>query len=221
MAKSNAVLDAYLGIASKTPEEAVLRLLIELGAQFVGAEEGSLLVLDEKKKDLVFAMTIGNAASEKTLVGQRVPIGKGITGLAAQTREVQIGAPTFGTRQAKRRGAQAEPPKSVLAAPMLAGDRLVGVLTAVSFRPGKLFNSNDALLYARVAAVAGVVVEQSRRLAAVEAARKDARRPRAVSKEDRCEQQLVDTVARLARSRPQAKVRIARLLSDIAGLVAE
>ncbi len=221
MTRSNRVLDAYLGISSKTPEEAVLRLLVEMGAQFVGAEEGSLLVFDEKKKDLVFAMTVGSAASEKVLVGQRVPLGKGIAGLAAQTREVQIGAPTFGTRQAKRQGAKSEPPKSVLAAPMLINDRLVGVLTAVSFQKGKLFNSNDALLYARVAAVAGVVVEQSRRLATLEAARRDVLRPRAISEEERCEQQLVDAVARLARSRPQAKVRIARLLSDIAGLMTD
>ncbi|MBI5684073.1 MAG: GAF domain-containing protein [Verrucomicrobia bacterium] len=221
MMKSNSVLDAYLGISSKTPEEAVLRLLIEMGAQFVGAEEGSLLVFDERKKDLVFAMTIGSDESERTLIGQRVPIGRGITGLAAQTREVQIGAPTFGTRQAKRRDGRSEAPKSVLAAPMLIGDRLVGVLTAVSVRAGKLFNSNDALLYARVAAVAGVVVEQSRRLAAVEAARTDARRLRAVSEQERCEQQLLDAVARIVQSRPRAKAQIVRLLSDIAGLVAE
>ena len=61
--------------------------------------QGSLLVLDEKKKELVFAMTIGSRSSEMTLIGQRVPLGKGITGLAAQMREVQIGAPTFKTRQ--------------------------------------------------------------------------------------------------------------------------
>ena len=221
MMKSNPILDAYLGIASRTPEEAVLRLLIEVGAQFVGADEGSLLVFDEKKKDLVFAMTVGSDASEQQLIGQRVPIGKGITGLAAQTREVQIGAPTFGLRQPRRRGAKPVTPQSVLAAPMLTGDRLVGVLTAVSVRPGKLFNSNDALLYARVAAVAGVVVEQSRRLAAVEAARTSARRRPAISDQERCEQQLVDAVTRIARSRPQAKAQLVRLLSDIAGLVAE
>lgn len=40
------VLANYLGIAQESPEEKVLTLLIELGAQFVDAHEGSLLVLD-------------------------------------------------------------------------------------------------------------------------------------------------------------------------------
>ena len=61
--------------------------------------QGSLLVLDEKKKELVFAMTVGNRSSEMTLIRQRVPLGKGITGLAAQMRGAQIGAPAFKTRQ--------------------------------------------------------------------------------------------------------------------------
>ena len=162
MARTTAVLEAYLGISSQSQEEAILHLLIELGAQFVGAHEGSLLVLDEAKNDLVFAMTIGNESSQNELIGQRVPLGKGITGLAAQMREVQIGAPTFKTRQAKtRRGAPGEP-QAVLAAPMLASDELMGVLTAISFEPGKRFTSPDALLYGRLAAVAGVVVNQSR-----------------------------------------------------------
>ena len=89
------VLNAYLGVASESSEEKVLRLLIELGAQFVEAQEGSLLVLDDESAELVFAMTIGSAASEKSLIDQRVPLGEGLVGLAAQTHEVQIGAPRF------------------------------------------------------------------------------------------------------------------------------
>lgn len=51
------------------------------------------------RRNSYLTMTIGNRSSEMTLIGQRVPLGKGITGLAAQMREVQIGAPAFKTRQ--------------------------------------------------------------------------------------------------------------------------
>ncbi len=157
-------LATYLAIAPKSPEELVLRLLIQLGAQVVNAQEGSLLVYDPEKNDLVFAMTVGGA---DTLVGQRVPLDKGLTGLAAATREVQIGAPTFmGVKQGEGHSAG---PSGVIAAPMLVADDLVGVITAVTFEQGKRFSSKDGELYGRLAAVAGVVVQQRRQLKAIEA----------------------------------------------------
>ena len=116
------VLNAYLGIASESSEEKVLRLLIELAAQFADAQEGSLLVLDEDKAELVFAMTIGSAASEKSLIGQRVPLGEGLVGLCAQTQEVQIGAPKFDVPGSKERE-EGDKPKAVLAAFRACSDK--------------------------------------------------------------------------------------------------
>jgi GAF domain-containing protein len=221
MAKTVAVLDTYLGISSNSQEGAVLRLLIELGAQFVGAEEGSLLVLDERQQELVFAMTVGNISSEKVLNGQRVPLGKGVTGLAAQTHEVQIGAPTFKTGQAKRgKTGRADQPQAVMAAPMLIADRLIGVLTVISFDREKRFTSDDALLYGRVAAIAGVVVDQARRLL-LTAALSQGRSLKARSQQERDESEIVAAVTRLTRAKPQAKARIADLLKGLAELVKE
>jgi hypothetical protein len=49
------VLATYLGIAQESPEQKLLTLLIELGAQCVDTHEGSLLVVDEAGNELVFA----------------------------------------------------------------------------------------------------------------------------------------------------------------------
>lgn len=217
MTKANSVLEVHLGISSRGREPEVLRLLIELGAQFVGAEEGSLLVYDEAKKALVFAMTTGSKSSEKALLGQAVPVGKGITGLAAQTREVQIGAPVFKTRQARPN----KGPQAVLAAPMLIEDHLVGVLTAVSFRSGKEFTGEDAVLYGRIAAVAGVVVDQARRLSELQALRRGGRSQSRAGADERTEFEIANSVLELTRNKPHAKARIARLLVEIAALAAE
>jgi GAF domain-containing protein len=215
------VLGTYLGISSGAPEEMVLRLLIELGAQFAGAQEGSLLVVDDQHAELVFAMTIGSAASEQTLIGKRVPLGEGLVGLAAQTQEVQIGAPKFDVPgAAERKGAEGGAPKAVLAAPMLIGDRLIGVITAVSFDPDKRFGSADAKLYGRIATVAGVVVDQHRRLGAVEALQRNQPLPTAVSEEERLDFEIVAAIGRLVRVRPNAKPRVAQLLGLIESMVA-
>jgi GAF domain-containing protein len=211
--RGNTALPTYLGLSGTGREAAILRLLIELSAQVVGAEEGSLLVLDEKRRELVFATVIGARSSATALIGQRVPLGKGITGLAAQTHEVQIGAPTFRTRQARRRSGPREP-QAVLAAPMLIDDRLVGVLTAVSFAADKRFTSADALLYGRIAAVAGVVVDQGRQLRMAAA-----RPPRPRSEAERLEQDIARATTRLAAIKPHARLRILRVLTAMTALL--
>jgi len=187
---------------SQRSEQRVLRLLIELGAQVVGAAEGSLLVYDPEHRDLEFVMTVGGASN---LLGRRVPIGSGLTGLAAVTREVQIGAPTYGVAQAE---SASKEPEAVIAAPMLVADDLVGVITAVSFQPGKRFSSRDGELYGRLAAVAGVVVDQGRRLQ---------------TSEGQPDSQLTciyAVIGRLASRGPDALARVLGILEEIDALPA-
>jgi GAF domain-containing protein len=209
------VLSTYLGITSESPEEKVLQLLIELGAQFVDAHEGSLLVVDEATKELVFAMTVGRQGPEQALLGQRVPMGKGLVGLAAQTHEVQIGAPTFHLPQNQAEPGAGEEPRAEIAAPLIVNDTLIGVLTAVSFKEDKRFSSADALLYARIAWVAAIVIDQRRRLAALQAL-SDGKGVSGLLREDeRLDLEIVATVSRLVKASPERKAGIARLLSDI------
>lgn len=155
----------FLGLLKLPPNdmrEDSLRLSIELGVQVLGADEGSLLVLDENTRELVFAMTVGDKQSESTLIGQRVPMGQGITGLAALTGEVQVGMPSYGTiRQASHR--EERGPNYLIAAPMFANERLVGVLTAASFRRERQFGMEHTRLFGRVAALAGIVVAEGQR----------------------------------------------------------
>ncbi len=195
-----------LAVAPASPEEGVLRVLIELGANVVDAQEGSLLVFDPEKKDLAFAMNVGGS---DVLIGQRVALNQGLTGLAAATREVQIGAPTFkGVQQAKGG------PEAVIAAPMLVGDDLVGVITAVSFVSGKRFSAKDGDFYGRLAAVAGVVVEQRRRLNAAHHGVKESDTSNSV------EHGIAASLARIAKKRPDALPRLAAIVSEIEALVA-
>ncbi|HPD14484.1 MAG TPA: GAF domain-containing protein [Planctomycetota bacterium] len=213
------VLQTYLGIAPRTSEEAALRLLVDLGRQYADAEEGSLLVLDPRTNELVFAMTSGDRQSEKTLLGQRVPMGRGLVGLAVATREVQAGAPTFrDLRQRKHRGAAGSQPTAVLAAPMLVREEVIGVLTAATFRPGRHFTQAHAAFYGKIAAVAGLVVDQQQRLAAVEHLDKGGRLPAARTREQRLQAEIVARVVRLTAGRPERLARVAALLAAVEAL---
>ena len=217
MDSSESLLQRFIGILPETSEEKVLRLLIDTGAQFVGAEEGALLVLDDEGDELCFVMVTGSAESEENLIGQRVPLGKGLTGLAATTREVQIGAPTYrDVKQLEEGGGESGIPSAVIAAPMLMGETLVGIITAVSFEKGKRFTSKDAELYGRLASIAGLVIDQRRRLAAGEKrVNDDASSPRSFGQAGRLEQEILATLGRLIKHNPGILEHVAQLLSAV------
>jgi GAF domain-containing protein len=216
MSGFESLLNRYLNIPPQSEYENTLRLLIRMGLLVTDANEGSLLVLDQEAGDLRFAMTIGSAESEAALRGQRVPLGQGITGLAAATLEGQIGAPTYkDVQQSVRLDATSGGPEAVMAAPMLAGSDLVGVITAVSFARGRRFTTQDGKLFGGFAAIGGVLVDQARRLARV----KDETDSPARTAGEGPEARIARSIAAIARSRPAAMPEVATLLGSIERLV--
>lgn len=196
----------YLGIDPRRDREDALRLLVELGIDVVGAQEGSLLAFDRKAKDLVFLMTAGNPEAERKLIGRRVPLGKGITGLAAVTEQVQIGSPVYRDVHLKRRGrGESTAPECVMAAPMMVGGEMAGVMTAATFERGMTFTVRDGEIFARFAALAGVVVKQLARIEVLEEIGGTARRG-ARTATDRSTADILRLVRRVA-ALPAAKRR--------------
>jgi len=212
-ASADGLLTRFLGILPSTPEEKILRMLIEIGCEVVGGQEGSLLVPDDDGKSLHFVMTVGDEESAKKLQGQKVPLGVGLTGLAAATHEVQIGAPTFRDIEQKKREGDSSVPDAVIAAPMVLGDELVGVITTVSFENGKRFTSRDARIYAGFAAIAAVVVDLRRRLTAHESGK--AAPPQEDTERARLERRMMASVQSLMGGDVGKLTAIADLLTAI------
>jgi GAF domain-containing protein len=213
MSDQDNLLFRYLGISPRTPEAAVLRLMVQLAVQAVEGDEGSLLVFDPEARDLTFVMTYGSDESESVLIGQRVPLGKGITGLAAETGEVQIGAPTFKDVDQTEAVGQIQ---SVIAAPMMLDDRLMGVITAISNRAEKRFSIENAELYAAVATIAAVMVDQNQRLKAYEGA-EDAGEAKVMGASG-LEQEIYERVGNLLRRDPATVRQVANVLEAIDGM---
>jgi GAF domain-containing protein len=206
---SEELLAEYLGVLPATPEAIALRQILEIGVSVVSADEGSLLVMEPDGANLRFAMTVGAAGSEQTLLGQRVPIGSGVTGLAAATRQVHVGAPVY--RDVAQTERLSEGPESVIAAPMMLGDTVIGVLTAVTFAKGRLFNAKETDLYARFAGLAGLLVEQTRLLKG----RKGDARPSGLGDAARLEHEILSRLQRIIANRPSALGPLAQILGGI------
>jgi GAF domain-containing protein len=206
------LMTRYLGLMPATGEDQVLRLIVETGVRAVGADEGSLLVYDPEANDLTFVMTYGNKESESILIGQRVPFGKGLAGLAAETGEVQIGAPRYkDVTQSETMGGI----KAVISAPMMLGDKLIGVITAVSNKDDKRFSMDDGQLYACLATIAALVVNQALMLRARSADADAASLQPAALAADPLAQDVLERVGRLLQ-RDTATVRnLARMLEAV------
>ena len=210
------LMTRYLGLMPATGEDQVLRLIVETGVRAVGADEGSLLVYDPEANDLTFVMTYGSKESESVLIGQRVPFGQGLAGLAAETGEVQIGAPRYkDVRQSETMGGI----KAVISAPMMLGDKLIGVITAVSNKDDKRFSMDDAQLYACLATVAALVVNQALMLRARDVNVDAATLQPAALSADPLAQDVLERVARLLQRDTGTVRQLARMLEAVEAMV--
>lgn len=131
-----------------------------------GADESSLLLADVQRGQLVFAATsdkngLLSSDSEATgLLGKSVPIGEGVTGMAALTHDVQCAVDDGSAPKRFHRVAGDGKPRAVIAAPVLRDGRLLAVVTAVSFKRRKAFTQEDCRSCGMVAnAIAGIMSE--------------------------------------------------------------
>ena len=148
----------------KNPEEIkyAFQLLIQTGLQLLKADEGSLLIYRKQEKDLQFACTIG-AKNPEALLGKTIPIGKGITGMAAMPCEIQSASRAGGSNFFDI--ADDGSPNSVVAAPMMLDDELIGVITAVSFDREKSFTTADCQNFSLLSQIGAIIISQQQQLA--------------------------------------------------------
>lgn len=160
-----------LGLQDDRNVQFVLEQLIQIGLRILNATQGSLLVLEPDRKNLKFAMVASKLGLDNPqnsfadLVGKRVPVGEGITGMAALTHDIQTATRAVGGRFFRVQGDGN--PNAVLAAPMLIGEELIGVITAVSFDKRKSFTVEECKTYGLFANMAAVIVGQQQKLAAM------------------------------------------------------
>jgi len=201
----------YRQLVQDPGEQATLETAIRSAIAATDADEGSILLLVDEDRQLEFTMCCTRAGINAGLIGQRVPVTQGLVGMAIQSGETQIGAPTYaGVAQAAQSDGAVLNPSSVLAAPLLHGERALGVMTLVSFNPRFRFTLAHAVHYEAVARLVALLLHKQ---AVIDELR---RAPSAV--QDGPDARLLRAVGALASGSPERVAAVTRVLEAIEGL---
>lgn len=148
-----------------TPQTDVISLvngILSSALSAVDSENGSLQLLDEANKELVFVEVQG--PNRESLLGYRLPADEGVAGWVAQNRAPRLVPDTnsdarFSPLVDETIGFRSQ---SLICVPMTAGERTLGVIEVVNTRSGQPFAEKDQdilMLVARLASLALVRAE--------------------------------------------------------------
>lgn len=144
--------------AERTDEE-LMELLEEVltnAQRAINAKDGSLLVLDEDTEELVFVITHGDIPHEQ-LAWRRIPPGEGVAGWVAREKRSTI---VHDARTDVRFWDDLDTElgfatNTILAAPIVGGGRVLGVVEVLNKLDGLQFNADDEALLGLMCRFAG------------------------------------------------------------------
>jgi len=147
-------------IAAPLDLRAVLTRLLFATLRSVGGERGTIVVLDETGVAVDSAIVYGQQVRESSTVELRETVDRGLAGWVVRNREAALVLDTRSDDRWLRRpddAARQGIGKSAICVPLLARDKLVGVMTLVHSTPGALGEEEFSLAQA-IADQAGVAV---------------------------------------------------------------
>jgi len=149
-------------LTSTLESEPLLKNILENAVSILNCEAGSLFLVDDQNDELIFTVTVGPVATN--LLGQRLPPGSGIVGLAVQTRRPVIDndAQSSGSRFVKTDQQTGFQTRSLLAVPLQVKDRVIGVIEVINRRDGLPFGDDDQNLLTAFAGQAAVAIDNAR-----------------------------------------------------------
>jgi GAF domain-containing protein len=139
----------------------LLDAIMESATGLLDAETSSLLLLDEEKDELVFAVATGGS---ETLREMRIPSNQGIAGWVLQNDEAAIVGDVsqdtrFSASVDKSSGFQT---RSMLAVPLKIRDHKVGVVEVINKHGEDGFNERDREIATAFAAQAAIAIDNAR-----------------------------------------------------------
>ncbi len=154
-------------LSSSLDLQRVLELVVRSAARLLDSEAGSLLLLDQDSGELVFEVASGPVGAD--LIGLRMPSDKGIAGAAFTDNRPVI---TQNTREDQRwydnfdKKGESTPAhfvtESIIAAPLNARGRTIGVLEVLNRKDNRAFDNEDADLLLAFGAQAALAIENAR-----------------------------------------------------------
>ena len=149
-------------LTAPAEHSALLEQIVQAAMDVLGAQAGSLYLIDEAAEELVWEVALGPRAAP--LLGQRLPLGQGMAGWVAATGQAIAVADVQQDPRWSQQVGQAVGylPKTMLAMPLVLADRVIGVLQLLDKNGGNPFDNADMALLGRFANQAAVAIDQSR-----------------------------------------------------------
>jgi PAS domain S-box-containing protein len=158
IAEQRALLATLADLSGQLELDRLLQAVLERAVGLLDVSGGELAIFDEASRQLVIVASHNMGTNA---IGTRMELGEGAMGHVAQTREPLI-IPHY--QQWASRSAQYAHSaiQTVMAAPLLIGDRLVGAIASVHSDPARTFGQGEMRQLNLFAAQAAVAIENAR-----------------------------------------------------------
>ncbi|MDX1433180.1 MAG: GAF domain-containing protein [Gammaproteobacteria bacterium] len=139
----------------ETEALSLLEQVLDNAIRAIGAKDGSLLVPDDNG-ELVFVLVRGESP-KGSLIGRRLPANKGIAGWVAANRRATIvnNVPVDDRFYPELDVELDYRTNSLLAAPLIGGGQMLGVIEVINKANGKLFSTGNQTLLTLMCRFAG------------------------------------------------------------------
>jgi len=150
--------------------DALLTSIVEAAAMIFGAGAASILLVNEAEQVLEFKVAHGRVG--KQLVGTKYPLDKGIAGYVVMTGQPIATSQVSQDARFDRAFAESTGyvPESILATPLLSGDRIIGVMEVLDKINASSFGIQDMELLGMFARQAALAIDQSQQIGRIEEA---------------------------------------------------
>jgi PAS domain S-box-containing protein len=156
--EQKAILETMRDLSGELELSKLLQGVLERAVKLLDVAGGELSTYDESREDLVI---VASHNMHKDSVGSRMAIGEGAMGHVAETHEPLI-IPRYQEWERRSSKYAQSSIQTVLAAPLLIGSRLVGVIAAVHSDPKREFGQEDLRLLELFAPQAAIAIENAR-----------------------------------------------------------
>ena len=156
--EQKALLDTMADLSSERELSKLLQAVLERAVRLLAVTGGELAIYDEDREELVIVAS-HNIGVDST--GMRLKLGEGAMGTVAETHEPLI-IPKYQEWSGRPLKYAETPVRSVMAAPLLIGNRLVGAIASVHSDPAREFGPADLRLLNLFTSQAAIAIQNAR-----------------------------------------------------------
>jgi PAS domain S-box-containing protein len=156
--EQEAVLDTMQDLSGELELAKVLERVLQRAVELLGVTGGELATYDESRDDLVI---VSSYRLETNAVGTRMALGEGAMGTVARTHEPLI-IPRYQEWAGHSGKYESSSIQSVMAGPLMIGNRLVGAIASVHADPTREFGESDLRRLMMFAPQAAIAIENAR-----------------------------------------------------------